>query len=51
MVTKNETIKASLKATKDKRKNQTCRVYELKIDQSHLNKESRNHLKGLTNYK
>jgi hypothetical protein len=34
---KNETIKATLKATKAKRKPQTCRVYELKIDQSHLN--------------
>ncbi|CAG0967658.1 hypothetical protein METP2_01198 [Methanosarcinales archaeon] len=37
---KNETIKATLKATKEKRKNQTCRVYEIKIDRSHLNSES-----------
>jgi hypothetical protein len=34
-MTKAETIKASLKATKTKRKTQTFRVYELKIDQSH----------------
>jgi putative transposase len=44
---KNETIKATLKATKGKRKNQTCRVYELKIDESHLNSESEHHLKLL----
>ncbi|CAG1002587.1 MAG: hypothetical protein MPEBLZ_02341 [Candidatus Methanoperedens nitroreducens] len=44
---KNETIKATLKATKKKRKNQTCRVYELKIDQSHLNSESKKKLHGL----
>jgi putative transposase len=46
-MTKNDTIKASLKATKEKRKNQTCRVYELKIDQSHLNSASKEHLHGL----
>jgi len=34
---KNETIKASVKATKAKRKTQMCRVYETKIDLSHLN--------------
>ncbi len=44
MSTKNETIKNTLKATKEKRKNQTCRVYEIKIDKSHLNSESREHL-------
>ncbi|MCZ7381333.1 MAG: hypothetical protein O8C64_07170 [Candidatus Methanoperedens sp.] len=36
-MTKKETIKATLKATKEKRKSQTCRVYEVKIDESHLN--------------
>ncbi len=46
-MTKSETIKATLKATKEKRKNQTCRVYELKIDKSHLNSESRHHLNML----
>ncbi len=40
-MTKNETIKSTLKATKEKRKNQTCRVFELKIDASHLNRESK----------
>ncbi len=40
---KNETIKA----TKEKRKNQTCRVYEVKIDKSHLNSECTHHLKLL----
>ena len=42
-----ETIKASLKATKEKRKSQTCRVYEVKIDKSHLNSESKQHLNML----
>lgn len=44
---KNEIIKATLKATKEKRKNQTCRVYKIKIDKSHLNSESKHHLKLL----
>ncbi len=43
-MSKNETIKATLKATKEKRKSQTCRVYEVKIDKSHLNNESKEHL-------
>jgi putative transposase len=47
MATKNEAIKASLKITKAKRKTQTCRVYELKIDQSHLNSESKECLNRL----
>jgi putative transposase len=38
--TKNETIKASLLATKEKRKHQKCIVYEVKIDKSHINTES-----------
>lgn len=37
-------IKASLKATKEKRNNQIAKVYEVKIDKSHLNKAQLNHL-------
>ena len=44
---KNEAIKASLKATKEKRKYQKCRAYEVKIDKSHLNYESSNYLNML----
>jgi putative transposase len=44
---KNEIIKASLLATKEKRKNQTCRVFEVKIDRSHLNQETEFHLNRL----
>jgi putative transposase len=47
MITKNETIKASLKATKENRKTQTCRVYEIKIDKSHLNQVTQEHLNRL----
>ncbi len=47
MITKNETIKATLKATKEKRKTQTCRVYEIKIDKSHLNQVTQEHLNRL----
>lgn len=45
--TKSETIKATLKATKEKRKNQMCRVYETKIDLSHLNHATQEHLNRL----
>ncbi len=45
MVTKKEKIKNTFKQTKEKRKNQVCRVYELKIDKSHLNSESKQALK------
>ncbi len=41
---RNEVIKATLKATKEKRKSQICKVYEVKIDKSHLNNESKEHL-------
>jgi len=41
---KNETIKATLKATKAKRRTQMCRVYETKIDLSHLNHATQEHL-------
>jgi putative transposase len=44
MLSKNESIKATLKATLEKRKTQICRVYELKVDKSHLNSESKKHL-------
>lgn len=47
MTTKNETIKATLKSTRDKRKTQICRVYETKIDQSHLNHATQEHLNRL----
>jgi putative transposase len=46
-MTKNEIIKATLKATKAKRKTQTCRVYEIKIDKSHLNQATIEHLNRL----
>ena len=41
---KNETIKTTLKATKAKRKTQMCKVYETKIDLSHLNHATQEHL-------
>jgi len=44
---KNETIKATLKATKERRKRQTCQVFEVKIDGSHLNNHTKEHLKCL----
>jgi putative transposase len=45
--TKNELIKATVKATKEKRKSQTCRVFEVKLDKSHLNHESVEQLQRL----
>jgi len=47
MSSKSEAIKATLKATKAKRKTQTCRVYEIKIDLSHLNHATQEHLNRL----
>ena len=44
---KSEAIKATLAATKERRKHQTCRVFRAKIDKSHLNKETIQHLKML----
>lgn len=38
---KNKKIKETLKATKDRRKNQICRVFELKVDKSKLNKKTK----------
>jgi putative transposase len=46
-LTKNETIKATLTATREKRTHQTCRVFEVKIDTSHLNHHTEAHLKRL----
>jgi putative transposase len=42
---KNETIKASLKATKARRTQQRCRVFEVKLDRSHLNQKTQEQLK------
>lgn len=44
LVAKRDKIKQSLKATKAKRKLQSCFVRELKINTSHLNKENYNNL-------
>jgi len=41
---KNQAIAATLKATRVRRKEQTCRVYELKVNRSKLNATSRVHL-------
>ncbi len=46
-MTKNQIIKATLKATKERRKSQACRVFEAKIDSSHLNHQTTEHLKRL----
>ena len=35
------------KLTKQKRKSQTCRVFEVKIDRSHLSEATLGHLNGL----
>jgi putative transposase len=45
--TKNQIIKATLKATKARRKHQRCRVFEVKLDSSHLNKHTQEHLQRL----
>ncbi len=37
-----------LNDTKERRKNQTCRTYEIKIDKSHLNNETENQLEMLS---
>ena len=44
---KNEVIKASLKATKTRRRHQRCRVFTVKLDTSHLNTETLNQLRML----
>ncbi len=47
MVTKNERIKVTLKDTKERRTRMRCRVYTVKLDHSHLNKDSLTRLKLL----
>jgi len=44
---KNEAIKASVKATKARRRHQRCRVFTVKLDRSHLNKETQHQLRRL----
>jgi putative transposase len=44
---KNEIIKVSLKATKARRTQQRCRVFEVKLDSSHLNQHTQAQLKRL----
>src|SRR5882757_3726042 len=41
MATKSDNIKATLKATKERRKDQTCHVFELKVDKSRLSSSMR----------
>ena len=43
-LSKNEQIKATMKATREKRKHQDCRVYQLKVDKSKLSREAQTHL-------
>jgi putative transposase len=44
---KNQAIKATLAATKARRRTQVCRAYELKVNRSKLNVTSQNHLERL----
>ena len=44
---KNEVIKASVKATKARRRHQACRVFTVKLDRSHLNRETLHQLSML----
>ncbi|MFQ5981306.1 MAG: hypothetical protein ACE5OZ_24460, partial [Candidatus Heimdallarchaeota archaeon] len=44
---KKHAIKATLAATKARRKTQVCRVYELKVNRAKLNTTSRGHLARL----
>jgi putative transposase len=46
-MTKSETIKQSLLKTKEKRKSQTCKVFELKFDVSHLSKVKLDYMRTL----
>ncbi|MCW3100398.1 MAG: putative transposase, family protein [Chthonomonadaceae bacterium] len=41
MSTKSDNIKATLKATKERRKSQTCHVYEIKVDKARLSASQR----------
>ena len=44
---KNKSIKASLNATKTRRRHQCCRVFTVKLDKSHLNRDTLHHLRML----
>ncbi len=44
---KNQRIKETRKATREKRKNQVCKTYEVKIDKSHANNTTLEHLNRL----
>jgi len=44
---KNQILKATFKATKARRKCQNCRVFEVKLDNSHLNQHTQEQLKRL----
>lgn len=46
-MSKNEIIKNTLKATRERRINMACKVYELKIDYSHLSKYEKQYLTRL----
>jgi hypothetical protein len=41
------TKKQTIKRTKERRKSQTCKVYQVKVDYSKLSTKTRNHLKSL----
>jgi len=47
MPKKNEKIKQAIQQTREKRKSQDCKVFEVKFDKSHLSKEKLQHLKML----
>ena len=44
---KNKKIKQSMQATLEKRSSQTCFVYRIKIDESHLSNKQKEQLKML----
>ena len=46
-MSKNENIKNSIKETRQRRQNMDCKVFELKIDYSHLSKQQKEYLKRL----
>ena len=47
LVAKNQIIHDTIKQTKERRRTQICKQYELKIDRSHLNKQTLKHLESL----
>ena len=46
-MSKNENIKNSIKETRQRKQNMNCKVFELKIDYSHLSKQQKEYLKRL----